>query len=397
MTMKHRILVIDDEKDVGQFICDATAGMALSCVATTDEAAFFEELTPSTTLILLDLVMPDTDGIQILRLLASQQCKVAIVLMSGIGKRVIESAEKLATSLGLNIVGSLQKPFRLDQLEELIRRQAAIETPAPAHSKPQIVISDEELVEAVEQEQFVVHYQPQIEIATNKMVGVEALVRWLHPRRGLIFPDEFIGRLESLGLIDRLGWIVVDRSLGEIRQAVQADGALPALSINISVQSLSDVSFTDNFIGRLAEHDFPPENIILEITESGLIKEMASTLDILTRLRMKKVKLSIDDFGTGYAMMQQLRLVPATEIKIDRSFVLNMQFNDSDRVMVQKTIEIGHELGMRVIAEGVETREHLEILRTAGCDIAQGYYFSRPVPMDRLVVWIQTHQAALTG
>jgi EAL domain-containing protein (putative c-di-GMP-specific phosphodiesterase class I)/FixJ family two-component response regulator len=377
MTTSHKILVIDDEKEVGRFICDVTEGMALSCVATTDQATFFEQLTPSTTLILLDLVMPDTDGVEILRKLANQHCKVGIVLMSGIGRRVIESAEKFATSLGLNIVGSLHKPFRIGDLEEVVNRQIATLVHPAARPKPQLILSDDELIEAIEQNHFVVHYQPQIEIATSKLVGVEALVRLLHPTRGLIFPDLFI-----------------DRSLEELHHAVAADGTLPTLSINISVHSLYDVSFTDKFVAHLVKHNFPPQGIVLEITESGLIREMPSALDVLTRLRMKQVRLSIDDFGTGYAMMQQLRLVPATEIKIDRSFVLNMHRNNSDRVMVQKTIEIGHELGMRVIAEGVETLEQLEFLRSAGCDIAQGYYFSRPIPLLQLSAWIQNHETS---
>jgi len=388
----QRILVIDDEPDVGQFIHDATEGIALACIVTTDKTAFFQQLTPETTLIMLDLVMPDTDGIELLRILAQLQSRVPIVLMSGIGKRVIESAEKLATSLGLNIAGSLQKPFRLSEIEELLRRQIAANAPSASKPKSKIVVSDEELVRAIELDQFVLHYQPQLNIATMEVVGMEALVRWNHPERGLVFPDDFIARLESMGLIDRLGWIVANHGLAEMKRATTANGEPIVLSLNVSAFSLYDLSFTDNFVARLKHHGVAPQNVILEITESGLIKDLSSTLDVLTRLCMKQIKLSIDDFGTGYAMMQQLRLVPATELKIDKSFVQNMHVNDSDRVMVQKTIEIGHELGMKVVAEGVETAEQLEFLRANGCDIAQGYYFSRPIPMDQFLAWFSKHE-----
>ena len=135
------------------------------------------------------------------------------------------------------------------------------------------------------------------------------------------------------------------------------------------------------------------DNIIVEITESGLIDQLSYTLDVLTRLRLKHMQLSIDDFGTGYAMMQQLVNIPATELKIDKIFVMNMNLNGSDRVMVQKTIEIGHELGMNVIAEGVETKEQLDFLRLKGCDSAQGNFFSRPLPASEMVSWLQAYRS----
>ena len=137
----------------------------------------------------------------------------------------------------------------------------------------------------------------------------------------------------------------------------------------------------------------PAEKVILEITETGLIEETSRTLDVLARLRMKRVHLSIDDFGTGYSMMQQLQNIPATELKIDRSFVSNLDGSDSNRVMVQKTIEIGHGLDMKVVAEGVETREQLEFLRANGCDIAQGYFFSRPLSPNDLLAWLDSYRS----
>jgi EAL domain-containing protein (putative c-di-GMP-specific phosphodiesterase class I) len=139
----------------------------------------------------------------------------------------------------------------------------------------------------------------------------------------------------------------------------------------------------------------PPDQVTIEITESGLVQELATTLDVFARLRMKHFELSIDDFGTGYSMMQQLQMVPACELKIDRSFVQNMGRSESDRVMVLKTIEIGHELNMSVIAEGVETSEQLEFLKAVGCDLVQGYLFSRPLSAPDLVTWLTTYAATI--
>jgi EAL domain-containing protein (putative c-di-GMP-specific phosphodiesterase class I)/CheY-like chemotaxis protein len=394
MTIQQKILVIDDESDVGEFISAAADAMGFECEATTDATAFLGALAPDTTLILLDLLMPDMDGVELLRLLAERHCKAGIVLMSGVGKRTLESAGQLAQALGLSIAGHLQKPFRLAQLEEVLKTHAAPKAP-PAVGKDIPIIEKEELVRALERNEFVLHYQPQIDIATGGVIGLEALVRWQHPDRGLIFPDSFIGRMEELGLIDQLGWVVVSRGMSEVGQFANGDGTAPMLSLNESVYSLHDLKFPDEFVSLAEKNGLSPANVTVEITESGLIQELSKTLDILTRLRMKKVKLSIDDFGTGYAMMQQLKNIPATELKIDKSFVQEMHGSETNRIMVEKSIEMGHELGLHVIAEGVETQEQLDFLRLKGCDSAQGYLFSRPLPPKEMVNWLHAYRSRL--
>jgi EAL domain-containing protein (putative c-di-GMP-specific phosphodiesterase class I) len=394
MTAKQRILVIDDEIEVGEFVSDAAQAMGFDCTATTDATAFLRALTPDTCLILLDLMMPEMDGVELLRLLSRQKCRAGIVLMSGVGKRVMETAEQLAQVLGLSIAGCLQKPFRLAELEEVLTRSVKLAALPMVQPSAQIT-SNEELRSAIERNEFVLHYQPQIDIATGAVIGVEGLARWQHPERGLIHPDDFIGRLEKLGLIDELGWIVVNRGLSEVGQFANSDGRAPMLSLNESAFSLYDLKFPDILVSIAEKHGVSPANITIEITESGLIEELSRTLDILTRLRMKQVKLSIDDFGTGYAMMQQLRNIPATELKIDKSFVQNMRNSDRDRIMVRKAIEMGHELGMSVIAEGVETSEQLDLLRQDGCDSVQGYLFSQSLPPAELVSWLKTYRSGL--
>jgi EAL domain-containing protein (putative c-di-GMP-specific phosphodiesterase class I)/FixJ family two-component response regulator len=395
MTATQNILVIDDEIDVCELVTAAAENLGFQCTATTDAQTFLKALTPDTTLILLDLMMPEMDGVELLRMLSRQKCKAGIVLMSGVGKRVMETAEQLAQVLGLSIVGRLQKPFRLAELEEVLARRAESATLPFAQPRAPFVTHNEQLRRAVERDEFVVHYQPLIDIATGRVTGVEALARWQHPERGLIFPDNFIGRMEELGLIDELGWIVANRGLSDVGQFANGDGKALMLSVNASVYSLHDLKFPDILLSIAEKHGVSPANLTIEITETGLIKELSRTLDILTRLRINQVKLSIDDFGTGYAMMQQLKTIPATELKIDRSFVQEMSGNDRDRIMVHKTIEMGHELGMQVLGEGVETQEQLDLLREKGCDRAQGYLFSRPLPPAELVSWLKTYRSGL--
>lgn len=213
----------------------------------------------------------------------------------------------------------------------------------------------------------------------------------MHPQYGLIFPDQFISLAESFGLIDEITWLVIKIAVKEIPSLKRQIGFSCMLSLNLSPYSLQDLAFPDKLLSLINQSGINPENIILEITETGLLNELSSALDIFTRLRLKKIQLSIDDFGTGYAMMQQLKLIPATEIKIDKSFIQSMLEIDSARVTVKKIIEMGHELGMKVIAEGVETLEQLQYLKSLQCDVAQGYYYSKPVPITELVNWIN-HQ-----
>jgi EAL domain-containing protein (putative c-di-GMP-specific phosphodiesterase class I) len=394
MTAADRILVIDDDKVVCHLVSASAEAMGLRCVTTREPATVLELVTPETTLILLDLMMPDMDGIEVLRLLGEQRCKARIVLMSGMNKRVIETAEKLAHTLGLSVVGHLQKPFPLAELKLVLGANLAPKQLVAAKERANRTFTDEHLRLAFERDEFLIHYQPQISIATGDVTGVEALSRWQHPELGLILPDDFIARVDSLGLMDKLCWITAERGLAEVKQFAARDGKLPRISLNATVRTLRDLKFPDTLVGLARKHDFPVEKIVVEITETGLINELSRTLDVLTRLRMKRFQLSIDDFGSGYAMMRQLQNVPATELKIDKSLVQNMHVNDSDRVMVEKIIEMGHELDMEVIAEGVMTQEQFGVLRQKGCDGAQGYLFSPPLPAEELVKWLAVYRSS---
>lgn len=392
--MKQSILIIDDDPDMGELICAVAQDLGLEHKATTNAAAFMNALGPKTTLIFLDLLIPEMDGIELLRLLAQQGCKAGIVLMSGIGKRILETADELAKSLGLAIVGHLYKPFVLDDLEEFLLSSSEIISKPVLDSKSSSTPATDQLRIALDLDQFKLHYQPQIDIETGSVAGLEALVRWQQPGVGLVFPDEFIPQIEAMGAIDRLGWLVIKRACREIRELADLHrGIIPSLSINASVQSLMDLKFPDTLLSIVRESGISEDKLKIEITESGLIVEMSETLDVLVRLRMKGIGISIDDFGMGYSMMQQLRRIPAVELKIDKIFVQGMRISNEDRVIVAKTIEIGHALGMKVVAEGVETAEQLSALRQNGCDIAQGYLFSRPLPLHEIEGWLKNYSA----
>ncbi len=388
MTWIRKMLVLDDDPDIGELIEATASGLGIECVVTHGVSDFLHSLAPNIELILLDLMMPGIDGIEVLRRLGECHCEVDVILMSGMDKRVIESAERVARAHGLKVMGHLQKPFRVATLKATLSKEPRRPAQTAVASVPFAPVTEQELRRALDRDEFCLYYQPQMLLSQPRVVGFEGLARWISPHRGVVPPDRFIPELEKAQLVDPFTWQIIERGLREAALFHRPRCETPTLSINISVQSLYDLNFPDRMASLAEKHGFEPERIILEITESGLIQELSRTLDVATRLRLKGVELSIDDFGTGYSMMQQLQLVPATELKIDRSFVKDLHQNEGHRVVVQKTIELGHELGMRVVAEGVEHVEQMELLRSWGCDTAQGYFYSRPLPPGELLSWL---------
>jgi EAL domain-containing protein (putative c-di-GMP-specific phosphodiesterase class I) len=385
------MLVIDDEPEIGEFVSEVAQACGYFCDTVTNFDDFKALLGPDVSIIVVDLVMPGVDGIELLRYLGEQGCQSGIILMSGFDKRVLSVSEDLARELGLNVLGHFQKPIRFVDLERFLQRNSKVSGTLAGPGEPDHPLDVEELRRAIHEDQLVLHYQPQIDIRTHLPVGVEALVRWNHPTRGLLNPGAFIAASESLGLIDELTWLIVTKALGD-RRRLTRQGWRPTISINISAVSLRDLEMPEKFLSHAAAFETSPGDIVIEVTETGLIEELRTALDILARLRVRGMDLSIDDFGTGYSMLQQLKRVPANELKIDKSFVQAMEDGEDARTVVRKTIELGHELGMRVVAEGVETEEQLLRLSGMGCDIAQGYLFSRPVPLQDILAWLRTTQ-----
>jgi diguanylate cyclase (GGDEF)-like protein/PAS domain S-box-containing protein len=250
-----------------------------------------------------------------------------------------------------------------------------------------------ELRRAIEQHELVLYYQPKASLTDGAVTSVEALLRWMHPERGMVPPDEFIPQAQETGLMKPLTLYVLDEALKQSR-AWQDAGIDLTVSVNLATRNLLDVAFPDDVLAALERWDVDPGRLELEITESTMLDDPFRTKIVLDRLFGMGIKLSIDDFGTGYSSLAYLRQLPVSEIKIDRSFVLHMDENPDDAVIVRSTIDLGRNLGLRVVAEGVETLEAWQQLEGLGCDVAQGYFLSRPVPAEELVSWLGTRAAA---
>ena len=380
--MLQRLLVIDDDPDMCALVALAATSAGLEATSSTDFEQFKAGLTADTDLVVIDLMMPKVDGIEVIRYLSDRHHRAEIVLISGFDKKVLNVASQLATTLGLDVRASLQKPVNHGQLRDVFAKRGDARRQARAALADSASGNDEESLRlALARDELVVHYQPQFRVKDRALAGFEALVRWQNPALGLLPAAAFIEAFEASGLIEDLTFVVLRKVLAG-RGKRRGEAARVPVSVNMSALLLRDLALPEKLQTVIAEHGGQPQHIQLEITESGLLRELHTALDILARIRLKQIQLSIDDFGTGYAMMHQLRRVPARELKLDMAFVQSMLTDESADIILKKTLELAHDLDMSVVAEGVETAEQLARLAQHGCDVAQGYLLGRPGPLD---------------
>lgn len=248
-----------------------------------------------------------------------------------------------------------------------------------------------ELRRAIAAEQMVVYFQPQVELATGRILGVEALVRWQHPERGLIFPDDFIPIAERNGMMNDLTDVVLNQAARQ-HALWQADGIDLPVAVNLSASSLRDSTLPDKIVAVCDRNGISRRGLSLEITETSVMAEPEAATAILRVMVERGFAIAIDDFGTGFSCLAHLRNLPVSMVKIDKSFVLDVVNSDADAHMVRGTIELAHGMGKQVVAEGVESKEALDLLLLMGCDQGQGYHWSRPVPAEQLTEWVTGNQ-----
>ncbi len=397
-----RILLAEDDPLMARIMGALLAQLGCAAPVTVGDGAAALEHLGSTEdqpdVFITDLNMPGMDGIELLRHIAERQYKGPLILVSGEHADVLQTTLDLARTHGLNVVAALTKPVVFAALGAALEAAAASLAaslapdlvPGPAADEPattRAIITADDIALALEQGQFTVFYQPKASIETRTVSGVEALVRWNHPDHGIIGPDEFIPLAEQSDMIIALTDVVLREAIAQGGRWAAADTPL-TVSINLSMDCLSRLDYPD-FIARLAnEAGFDCALIMLEITESRLIKEMTSALEVLTRLRMKGFGLSIDDFGTGYSSMEQLQRLPFTELKIDRAFVHGAQHDAKARAILESSADLGRRLGMRIVAEGVEEDGDLACVGAMGCDVVQGFIVSRPMAAIGFNAWL---------
>jgi EAL domain-containing protein (putative c-di-GMP-specific phosphodiesterase class I)/CheY-like chemotaxis protein len=392
-----RILALDDEPFMLKLLVRMLATLGYNSVTTSGSAhsalAQMDHADSSPELILLDLNMPEMDGVEFVRKLVERSYNGSIILVSGEDERLLQTAEKLVQAHQITLLGHLQKPVSPEGLAAMLAKWSP-----PSQDTPREAIKTygaDEVRAAIANGELVNYYQPKVAATTGRLMGVETLVRWKHPVDGMVFPDQFIGVAEEYGLIDDLTRQVLTGALNQAK-AWQESGLMLQVAVNVSMDNLVSLDFADFVSGLAAQAGVPPQTIVLEVTESRLMQDLRASLETLTRLRLKRFRLSIDDFGTGNSSLSQLRDIPFDELKIDRGFVHGACSDATLRAMYDASLGLARQLGMEVVAEGVEDRDDWDFLRRTGCDLAQGYFIAKPMPAANLPgmmqAWNETNQ-----
>jgi len=386
-----KILLVDDDTFILKLLTKMLMNQGFKLITACDNGAdALEKIdSPETRpdLILLDLNMPNMDGIEFVRYLVERHYQGSLVLVSGEDERMLKTAEKLVHAHQIPMLGYLHKPVTPDKLVEIIKKWTPSTEKSNVSSAKKIYDADA-LQKAITHKELVNYYQPKVAVKTGEVIGVETLVRWQHPTDGLIFPDQFISTAEKHGLINDLTALVLSQALAQAR-IWHEHGFLIRVAINVSMDNLTSLNFQDLVVNLAIENGLSPQNIVLEVTESQLMSpDTRVPLEVLTRLRLKRFHLSIDDFGTGHSSMAQLRDIPFDELKIDQGFVHHAWADETLRAIYDASLSMAKQLGMDVVAEGVSDEQDWNFLRQTGCDYAQGNFISKPLLAENFIEWM---------
>jgi EAL domain-containing protein (putative c-di-GMP-specific phosphodiesterase class I) len=380
-----RAFVIDDEDAFCLFMSRLIGGLGYEVTTTCQiKSINLGELTKS-DIVFVDMMMPGTDGIQVLDILSRHQVKSAIILMSGIHGAVLATAETIAKRSDLRVIGVLKKPFRVGDVRSIL--EAEHHEPHLRSNTPLISeINIEDILAGLERQEFDVFFQPILNLATSQPVGYEALARW-NSKFGLVSPDRFIAVAARHGVLPLLTRQIAHRALTGAAKLNQ-QGLIWKVWVNLGTEDLVDDQLPEKLAEMVADHKLPVGSLTVELTESSATINEVAMLGILARLRLKGIDLAIDDFGTSYSSLERLSIIPFTSLKIDKQFIAGMITNTNARFIVESSIALAKRLKMKSVAEGIETEAQLKLLKKMGCDFGQGYHIARPMEFEKLVTWV---------
>ena len=388
MGSKAAILVVDDDEFQRELIGLQLRGLGWNDLLFADcgEAALaqYDAHRSRVQVIISDLSMPDMDGLILMRHLAQRNIEAAIMLVSGVSEEILNSAAGLASAHGLQLLGVLPKPSSSEHLRTLLDKlQANAQRRQVVHG---MVLTAERLRSALQTREIVPWYQPKVDAHSGRAVGVEALARWVLPDGSRIGPGEFVPLMEECGLADALFISMVEQVTADVVRW-QAAGTRLKASVNLSMDCALNLDLPEQLLRLVLGSGLQPGDFVIEVTESRLMVQRSLAMESLTRLSLMGFHLSIDDFGTGYSSLVQLVDLPFKELKIDGSFVQRAGQELKARTILRIATSLGLNLGMGVVAEGVETSEQLQLVRDCGCESVQGYFFARPMPFVTCSQW----------
>jgi EAL domain-containing protein (putative c-di-GMP-specific phosphodiesterase class I)/ActR/RegA family two-component response regulator len=377
---RARLLVVDDDEEIRSILVEFLSRF-YECVALDSaEAALAALATQSFEVIMSDIALPQMTGIEMVRQIIQQAPDSVIVMISG--QLTIEGAIQAMRAGAFDYI---TKPFELSEVADVTRRavehRRRIEK---ARSETASDTSSLELLAAIENDEFVTYFQPQVEIQTRRVVGVEALLRWQHPQSGLLAPADFIPLAEKTGAIIPLGQAALRAACVQARRWYDLGLHNLRVAVNVSPQQLRQADFPARVAQMLRDVGLPAQYLEAEVTESSFMHDPECSVHTLHKLREMGMRIAIDDFGTGYSSLSYLKRLPIDSVKLDSSFVKEATTDPDDAALVMAIITLAHNLRLKVIAEGIETEEQLQFLRLLRCDEGQGYLFGQPLPADQI-------------
>jgi EAL domain-containing protein (putative c-di-GMP-specific phosphodiesterase class I)/CheY-like chemotaxis protein len=340
---------------------------------------------------ILDLNMPGIDGVEFLKTLAALSSRPKLVIASGYDTRVIDMAKKTAELYGITGTAVVQKPVTGQQFSQILHdlEGDAIESTHNASPSPSVRNRDEtEITSGLRAGEFLPYYQPQLDLLTRKVIGIETLARWQHPELGILSPASFIETLEISPLVTEFTLLITETAMRDYTLLGKLTGYHGKLSVNVPVDVLSSETFPNKVVNLANKYQFPLDKLVLEVTERGIEPSEAKFMSTLTRLKMHGIQLSLDDFGTGQSGFSKLKTRAFDEIKIDKSFIEDVITSRDSQMIVESILRLSSEANLCVVAEGVENSATLDWLLERGCPVVQGHHLSRPLALDNLAEWM---------
>lgn len=387
-----KILVIEDEKTVRENLLELLEAEDFQTVAAANGRIGLELVTSENPdLILCDMMMPEIDGYGVLAFIRQHPATATIPFIFLTAK---SSRSDFRHGMNLGADDYLTKPFTraelLSAIEGRLNKQATWKTYLPLQTEEQEFSREINIIEDIlrhalkdgELQQFIIHYQPIADINSGKIIGAESLLRWQSPQLGLVSPSELIPLAESTGLIIPIGEWVLQTVCKQIKIWRDAGFTSLPIAVNLSSRQFTQIDFNQKVFGFLNANNLPPSCLEIELTESMIMQDVNSAIATMNELRSFGVKIAIDDFGTGYSSLMYLKKLPIHTLKIDRYFIQNVGNDHQKSAITKALIQMGHNLNLNVVAEGVETEAELAYLRQHNCDAMQGFLFSRPLPVS---------------
>jgi EAL domain-containing protein (putative c-di-GMP-specific phosphodiesterase class I) len=382
-------IIVDDSKSI-RVVLDATlAQLGVSNIAhcgTGLEALIMINARPDYyQLLFVDLNMPEMDGMELIRHLGNQNFKGSIVIISGMEVRVINLASDIARQNKVHLIGNIVKPIMVDDLQHILTKFHYFNDHL---STAQVPLNKEELEEAINEQRIIPYYQPKVDSNTNEVNSIEVLARIDNPGHGdSILPIRFIKCAEDNDLIDALTFQLLIKSIKDFKEIRESFGNSLTLAFNLSPVQLNDLDMPGKLDSLFSQHDISPSQVVVEVTEEWALQS-SNQLETLNRLRMRGYGVSLDDFGTGFTNVTQLKSLPFSEIKIDRSFITNIHRDYFSQVIVNTLVDITQKYHYELVAEGIESHEEYEYLKSLNARmLLQGYLISKPKPKNELIRW----------